>query len=226
MTDQKSCPNCEFEKGKPGRPVLRGENIHCLDCGTSWKDITANSVPLLQDNSREKTFAEMRAMLRQTTNQNRMDDEAYVSNSQFANTIDMPEHLEEYTSPGHTAIFAAIALFVFISVSGLSPFFYWNSDKEDTAQQVVSLTDIELKERIGRAGKKVITVKGLVENGTGEYQALRPIAIILRRKDGGEIIRWRHVSQRPVLKAGARTRFSSSIQYDTPLVAYAEAVFE
>ncbi len=221
--DKNSCPNCEYETGKPGRPTLRGDTIHCLDCGTSWKDISANPAILLENNSREKTLDDLRNMLREKHNKTLWDTGSHNA-SQSNNTIDFPDTHGE-PSQRNTAMTIATALLgVFIMVGGAGTYFWPHTEKGD--RSIVSLSDIELKEQIGRAGRKVITVKGLVENGTNEYQAIRPISIILRRKDGGEIVRWRHVSHKPILKAGAKSRFASSIQYDTPLVAYAEAVFE
>ncbi|MDJ0613903.1 MAG: hypothetical protein QNJ29_09505 [Rhizobiaceae bacterium] len=219
---ENSCPNCEYEKGKTGRPVLRGDSIHCLDCGTSWKDISAGSQLQLEDNSRERTFADMREMLRSNSRPNSKPQNV----SRLKNTIDTPEFTFEEASPSFAITLASIALAMFISVGGLTAFFLLPSSNVEITRDLVSLSNIELKEQVGRAGRKVITVKGTVENSTDQHQTIRPISIILRRKDGGEIVRWRHVSHRPILKAGAKSRFASSIQYDTPLVAYAEAVFE
>jgi len=52
------------------------------------------------------------------------------------------------------------------------------------------------------------------------------IAIILRKQNGSEITRWHYNSSLAALRAGGKSRFASSIQYDTPIVAYAEAVFK
>ena len=41
-----TCPACEYKLGKPGKPVTRGGETHCLDCGNSWKqygDATSRS---------------------------------------------------------------------------------------------------------------------------------------------------------------------------------------
>ena len=221
-----SCPNCEYEHGKHGKPVTRGDTIHCLECGTSWKDISANPAFMIEDNSREKTFSEMRNMLRKQETHIPWSDASFDATTSKQNSIDMPGHLTQSANVKRPVAFVALSAVLFTCLAALTMVMTAQDATHETPQQIVSLSDVEYNEQISRTGRKVITVKGLVQNSSDEYQPLRPISIILRRKDGGEIVRWRHVSQKAVLKAGAKSRFASSIQYDTPLVAYAEAVFE
>lgn len=221
-----SCPNCEYEHGKHGKPVTRGDTIHCLECGTSWKNISANPSFLIEDNSREKTFTEMRNMLREHETEVLWSDASYEAVTLKQNSIDMPGTAAHSTNVRFPVGLMAVAVALFVGLGALTMVLTDEKIDQSVSQQIVSLSDVEYKEQISRTGRKVITVKGLVQNASDEYQPLRPISIILRRKDGAEIIRWRHVSQKAILKAGAKSRFASSIQYDTPLVAYAEAVFE
>ncbi|MEL7428491.1 MAG: hypothetical protein AAFN43_00695, partial [Pseudomonadota bacterium] len=96
----------------------------------------------------------------------------------------------------------------------------------DVTANTVSISDVRVDEQISRNGRKVITVKGSINNMTSTPRKIPRVAIILKRKDGGEIVRWRYNPPASSISPGGKTRFASSIQYDTPVIAYAEAIIE
>ena len=191
--------------------------MKCLDCGNTWKEFQENSVKLISDQSRETKIREQRQYARTAVGETGPDRSADFDH--FAATLDRNTNRQTIAKP-----MAALALALGIGMAGSA--WFLNPGNAPELQSTIAFGEISIRERIGRDGKKIITVKGSVENRTSKSATIPPIAIILRQTDGGEIVRWRHASSMPVLKAGAKSRFASSIQYDTPAIAYAEAVFE
>ena len=217
-----SCPNCEYEKAKPGRPVTRGDKITCLDCGTSWKEISSN--PVKNSSQKNKIDIEaLRILARGGTTHPFSGDIDPLATA----VADVPSiHISSFKN----ALLCFLAAFIVIGLGSV----YWFShnplhsiDRIQTSSvHAVSVSDVKLKERTGRSGKKIITVTGKVENTTQNTKKIPPIKLSLHRSDGKEIIHWRYTSGLSQLKSGGRIRFSSSIQYDEPIISYAKAVFE
>lgn len=120
------------------------------------------------------------------------------------------------------ACFAAFLLFAGIYVGMI----LLESDAPTAQLNALNIAEVEIEEQVRRNGKKIFTVKGLVSNPTSISKTIPPIAIILRKQNGSEITRWYYNSSLASLRPGGKSRFASSIQYDTPIVAYAEAVFK
>ena len=212
-----SCPSCEYERASRGKAVPAVDFWQCLDCGNTWKEYGGNGNNLLTASSRETKILALRKLARTNrdhkpppTSQSENTQEAHSPAGTLAGTFFMPV--------------AAVALLLAIGIGSLS--WHLNQPPLEMRKAGISLSEVVLKEQISHDGSKIITVRGLVENRTGKTGRIPPIAIILRQTDGGEIFRWRHTSAMPVLQPGSKSRFSSSIQYDTPAIAYAEAVFE
>lgn len=140
------------------------------------------------------------------------------------------DHQQSFTStPKASSGFAQASLCGLLLVGGigLAGWFMTNTTFTSPApSNTVEVVDLKLKEQISHDGRKIITVRGKIENQTQEKKLAPRVAIILKRTDGGEIIRWRYSPPNIILEPGGNTRFSSSIQYDTPVIAYAEAVIE
>jgi len=118
--------------------------------------------------------------------------------------------------------FSAVLLFigVYLGILFLTP------DDKIVQLDELNIAEVEIEEQVRRSGEKIFTVKGIVSNPTSRSKTIPSIMIILRKQNGSEITRWRYNSSLASLKAGHKSRFASSIQYDTPIVAYAEAVFK
>jgi hypothetical protein len=203
--------------------VPDGDRIKCLDCGSIWKEFSGQGIirPEVKDEKRAATIRELRELARRKES---------VANPEpvFLHSAD-PEpaqHIPEL-QPKTKTMAAPFVLAAILLVSGVAAtLWFMGLSNPNIPSDKIALHGIQLKEKIGRNGAKIITVHGTVINGTAESKSVPPIAIILRQTDGGEIFRWRHSSAMPVLQPGTKSRFASSIQYDTPSVAYAEAVFE
>jgi len=209
---QTACPACEYERNATGRPVERNGQMECLDCGSKWRVFgTLNqqkqtpATPVVD----ELTYARVTA--------------PFLSGNE-------PEPVNEKTTRRQSLIpgtgiavsaFAVFALFacLFFGVQFLQ------SQTKPAELNTLNIAEVEIKEQIRRNGEKVFTVEGIVSNPTNTSMPIPPIAIILRQKNGDEIFRWHYTSSLSSLEAGAMSRFASSVQYDTPIVAYAEAVF-
>lgn len=214
-----SCPNCEYERSSRGRPVVQGDEITCLECGNSWKEFNGSGESKAEK-TKSATIAELRKMAQNSTHSlSELEDEPTkpIKDASFLNA-------QSQTTSLRTP-FALVALLFVAFIGGT----YWfNGLSNEVASQTgpIIISEVKLKEQLSRNGRKVITVRGLLQNSTTKTEHIPSVAIVLRKKDGGEIIRWRYNPPNALLKPGVKTRFASSIQYDTPVVAYAEATIE
>ena len=207
-----SCPNCEYEHGTSGNPVSSGDVIKCLACGTSWKEFSGTAIARNPKKKRTETVDFLRKMARND------QTEKYAESVFEAQT-------RNHRSTGYVGAF----LFIVLMVGG-TLFTGWilnhTPNTRANAHEVISISDVKLREQVGRDGKKVITVRGNINNKTQQHHAVPKVAIILKRKDGGEIVRWHYNPPSRSITPGGKTQFASSIQYDTPIIAYAEAIIE
>ena len=214
-----SCPACEYERNSHGHPVERDGQMQCLDCGASWRVFGT-----LMNSSSEKAApvpgkTRIRELSEKITYQTHEPD---VSISSFSAGI--KTHVVSY-KPGLGTLmscFGAGLLFLGLYL-GLM---FLETDKATMPKDALYIAEVEIEEQVRKNGDKVFTVKGLVANPTDLSKPIPPIAIILRQQNGSEITRWHYNSSLAALRAGGKSRFASSIQYDTPIVAYAEAVFK
>jgi hypothetical protein len=193
--------------------------MHCLDCGSSWRvfgTLINNSAETNQGQSKK---TRIKKLTEDISFQSYEPEKPFVS---FSNRF--KTHIPSY-KPGFGTLMACVGagilfLGLYVSVSFL--------EKQTPAMpsDALYISEIEIEELVRENGDKVFTVKGLVANPTSLSKPIPPIAIILRKQNGSEITRWHYNSSLAGLKAGGKSRFASSIQYDTPIVAYAEAVFK
>ena len=211
-----ACPACEYERNSPGQPVERNGQMQCLDCGSSWRvfgTLGKTSNVAVKQKTRAKELA------------------GKVS----FETVNSSELLTPYSAGFHTnptsyklglgtmmSCFAALLLLAGMYLGMM----FLERDMQTVQMDVLNIAEVEIEEQVRRNGQKVFTVKGLVSNPTDISRTIPPIAIILRKQNGSEITRWYYNSSLASLRAGGKSRFASSIQYDTPIVAYAEAVFK
>ena len=202
-----ACPVCEYQHGNPGKPVAHNGEMRCLSCGSSWKQFT-NSVPVAnQDNEVSKSGDA---------------DSSGVSSGPHTN-INADEYLERKNPAIRPASFAVMAGLAMLIVSiGVTLIFLGNGNSENAGLHVA---DIRFEEMV-HSGGKVVRVKGVIENSGAESEIVPRVALVLRKANGSELTRWYYNSSVAKLQPGARTRFVSSIQYDTPFIASVEAMFE
>lgn len=210
---QIACPACEYERNKPGKPVEKHGQMECLDCGSKWR--VFGTLNLAKHETRVEAKDKTRAqVLSEQVSFRAYEDEV------------KPRVLNKKQSfkPGIGLMlsgFAAVLLFVgmFYGV------YFLKSEARVLQGNNLNIAEVAIKEQIRRNGEKVFTVEGVITNPTMKDRPIPPVEIILRQKNGSEIFRWQYNSALPSLSAGGKSRFASSIQYDTPIVAYAEAEF-
>jgi len=202
---QTACPACEYELNTTGRPVERNGQMECLDCGSKWRVYGTSH---RQENTGTMSVVNERALVRLR--------EPLISSEQTS--------YHQSLKPGSGIFISAVAVFALFACL-LSGVLFLQFHTKPVVLNELNIAEVKIREQVRRNGEKVFTVEGLVSNPTNASRPIPPIAIILRQKNGDEIFRWHYTSSLSSLEAGAKSRFASSIQYDTPIVAYAEAVF-
>lgn len=214
-----ACPACEYERNSHGHPVERAGQMHCLDCGASWRVFGT----LMNGSAEKLANAPAKTRIRELSEKiTYQTHEPVQPISGFSAGI--KSHVTSY-KPGLGTLmscFGACLLFLGLYL-GLM---FLETDKMATPKDALYIAEVEIEEQVRQNGDKVFTVKGLVANPTDLSKPIPPIAIILRKQNGSEITRWHYNSSLAALRAGGKSRFATSIQYDTPIVAYAEAVFK
>lgn len=197
-----ACPVCEYERGEPGKPIARNNEMHCLSCGSSWKQFT-NSLSSVKSSKDEQKLGR--------DNYIDVTEEPDVSVSRFSN------------SSNRTASYAILAgMAALVLCIGATMAFLGSGVTEKKGLHVA---DIRFEELV-RNGGKVVRVNGTIENSSSNAEVVPRVALVLRKTNGSELTRWYYNSPVAKLHPGARTRFVSSIPYDTPFIASVEALFE
>jgi len=214
-----ACPACEYERNSHGQPIERNGQMVCLDCGSTWRvfgTLRKTSTETVKPEPEKPRVKELADLVSFETAS--LDDELPSSHTNIRDNIGSYK-------PGlgvFMSCFGAMLLFAGLYAGVL----FLKIDQPSAPIDQLYIAQVEIEEQVRRNGEKVFTVKGLVSNPTAISKPIPPIAIILRKQNGGEITRWHYNSSLPSLQAGGKSRFASSIQYDTPIVAYAEAVFK
>ena len=214
-----SCPACEYERNSHGRPVKRDGQMQCLDCGASWRVFGTHMSSLPEKIATTPNKTQIKELSEKMAFQVHEPDDTASSNHAGIQT-----NITNY-KPGFgtlMACFSAGLLFVGLYLGTL----FLENGAETMPSDALYIAEVEIEEQVRKNGDKVFTVKGLVANPTNLSKPIPPIAIILRKQNGSEVTRWYYNSSLAALRAGGKSRFASSIQYDTPIVAYAEAVFK
>ncbi len=212
--NETACPACEYEKNTHGRPVENNGQMQCLDCGSTWR-VFGTASPL--------AFGTLKKPITQTSTKELAQQVSFsVSKPEPSFISQINPHKYK---PGLGMVISCFAIFILAMGIFLGLQFFKPSQQVLVADRL-NISDIKIDEQVRRNGDKVFTVTGLVSNPSVKAKPIPPIAIILRQKNGDEITRWHYNSSLAALLPGRKSRFASSIQYDTPIVAYAEAVFK
>lgn len=179
--------------------------MQCLACGSSWK--------ILGDGDDTDTAL---------TPNHVFTENCYAS-------FRFHQEPEVFSSPSRNTGFwlwaaglAALAILGGMTATGYRMAGIPSFESPETLQ----ISKVEMQELVNHSGGKVFTVKGLLSNTSSNSKHIPQITIVLKKTNGSEVLRWKHKSPMPALEAGNEAWFASSIQYDTPFVAYAEASFE
>lgn len=214
-----ACPACEYERNSKGQPVEIKGQMQCLDCGSSWRVFGTALAAKSEISAPIKQKTRVRDLADKVSFQTASPEPESVPLSSIA-----ASSLTSY-KPGLGTLmscFGALVLFAGLYLGIV----FLETDKPTVISDRLFIAEVEIEEQVRTNGQKVFTVKGLVSNPTDLSKTIPPIAIILRKQNGSEITRWHYNSSLASLRAGGKSRFASSIQYDTPIVAYAEAVFK
>lgn len=214
-----ACPACEYERNSHGHPVERDGQMQCLDCGSTWRvfgTLINNAAETTRGHQKKTRIKALSEKIKFQTND--------VEETAPSFRDSLKSHIPNY-KPGFGTLMSCVGagiLFLGLYVGVL----FFEKQTPAMPSDALYISEVEIEELVRKNGDKVFTVKGLVANPTNLSKPIPPIAIILRKQNGSEITRWYYNSSLAGLKAGGKSRFASSIQYDTPIVAYAEAVFK
>lgn len=215
MTDKHkiSCPACEYERNSHGQPVRHNGEMQCLDCGSTWREFGTSLVAAQEMPKSEQPKAPLDNL-----------KSGFSSKPRIAENPIFNQAKRSY-KPGLGTMMSCLGaalLFAGVYVTML----FLQTEHPQQIRDNLYISEVQIEEQVRRNGEKVFTVKGLVANPTALSKTIPPIAIILRKQNGNEITRWYYNSSLASLQAGGKSRFATSIQYDTPIVATAEAVFK
>ena len=220
-----TCPACDYERSSKGRPLRNGSQLECLDCGTTWREFDdkaqkpSTSAKITKPVPERKLFGEYSKAAIKGLNQTKEEKQSGYS----------------MRSGNRSALYLtgiAGVIFLFCLASSVSIIQSMSHKKPDhtitgsISKSDLKVAEVQLEERLRPTGKKVFTVRGLLSNPTQNTKPLPRLAIILRNEHGAELTRWYYKAPIALLEQGRKLRFSSSIQYDTPMATYAEAKFE
>lgn len=179
----------------------------CLSCGNRWKELSDGPVSL-GDIWREDTNLQSAKMV--------IPDEMKKSHVVYGAA----------ESPKHSWL-SGVILSIGLLISGIvatTNFMEHKTNKLNT--RGLKVADLQFEELVRQNLGKVVRVSGTIANtGTDSYPVTR-LALILKKSNGSELTRWYYNSPVAKLAPGGKTRFVSSIHYDTPVIASVDAKFE
>ena len=183
--------------------------MHCLDCGNTWKELSA-----LLPGPGNSTFSRPVAVAA----------DASVDSEMRAGVADAVAR--DYRKDGKSGTLPML-LAVFILVLGVgATYLFLTRIQVQPAEKGLHVADLRFEELVRGNLGKVVRVKGVISNSGNQPELVKRLAIVLRKSNGSELTRWYYSSPVVKLAPGGKTRFVSSIQYDTPVIASVEALFE
>ena len=207
--ESQACPSCEYERASRGKPVFRDGKMHCLECGGSWKELGNTD------------FAGDTAFMPSPTT------EIIFPNAR-ADAVPPPKSLNPTNDPGWArkrAFGLLTCSFLLIAGIGITLILITYNSANRTVGGL-RVASVEFEELVRGDLGKVIRVKGTIANSGDSSERVPRIMLVLKKANGGELTRWYYNSPVVKLVPGGKTRFVSSIQYDTPFIASVEALFE
>ncbi len=205
---QSACPACEYRQGGSGRPVLKDGTMHCLECGNSWKEfssVTFGAKPMVLHNNSESAAEP--------------DDVSINSHNSTASY-----RLADKTPKSGIVPTVLASLLLVAGVTAVVVFL--QSGLKVGEPEGLHVAELNFEELVRGNQGKVVRVKGTISNDGPGSETVGRLAIVLRKSNGSELTRWYYNSPIRKLSPGGKTRFVSSIQYDTPVIASVEASFE
>lgn len=130
------------------------------------------------------------------------------------------------------AFFAFVVLAMLVAKWAYLPSIYSAVEAETTAQTFPSLlvpatlqvSDVALR-KVSVNGNDIALVVGHIINRSGNKLLIPQLNIVLRQKDGQNVISWRYRPQQASLKAGASLRFTSKFNTDVKEESVVEIQF-
>lgn len=216
-----TCPACDFERGEPGKPVQRGSQIECLACGSSWKEYGNTAAPIQGRTTRAEPLFNRR--------RKKTAEIEEVPSFEPVDRVYYPDVNTEYStevrrfSAGLPAVFAT-ALILILGVAGT---LYWlDLEHDKAAAKGLHVENIRFEEIVRPGGQKIVRVQGMLENDGYQAEPVKRIAIVLRKANGDELLRWYHSSRTPFLKPGRKTGFVTAMAVTAPAIASVDALIE
>ena len=204
-----ACPACEYKYGTRGRPVSSHGSLVCLSCGNEWKEVSH-----LQ--CRTSTVSGLPA-----TNQRKVNLETQTV-SEYAN-VEQKTYKPQASKSGPVGVlFAAMLLLAGV----VGTYAYMSTNLNPYAAKGVFVSNLHFEEIVRHNQGKVVQVRGTILNSDDRSNPINRLALILRKSNGSELTRWYYTSPVTKLSPGGKTQFVSSIQYDTPIIASVDAVFD
>ncbi|MEM7214701.1 MAG: hypothetical protein AAF423_04085 [Pseudomonadota bacterium] len=197
-----ACPACEYERGRPGKPVLEADGLHCLECGNRWKDLNDTVV-----------FSRKSVMLA-----------GLGAGSTLAGHTLSESRIGDFSKPrGALPGMVALAFLFLLGVGVVYAFLLGSGPGFE--QEGLRVAELEFEELVRTGRGKVVRVTGTIENSGNSAETVPSVTLVLRQSNGQELTRWNYRSPVVKLRPGRKTRFISSIQNDAPVIASVEALF-
>ena len=223
---QITCPACDYDRGKPGRPQVTGDHVRCLDCGATWRELGSKAPMLKDDRISERVNPFVDTNDKSKTFRSLLPEDATIEASQTGYNMRESNRSALYLS--------GIAGLVFLSCLAASVFILQSLGAHDVDRMITSsvgvsemrISNIKVTEMVRQGGRKIFRVEGEIENPTKRKKPLPRLLLILKNDRGSELLRWHYSSPVKQMDAGRKLRFASTVQYDTPYAASAEAYFE
>ena len=204
-----ACPACEYKHGTKGKPVYSQGAFICLSCGNEWKEV----IQLERSSSTRSGLVEAKPAKWTTS------DQPYYS------TENLERHKAKHTKSQSGLVGVSLAvLLLFAGV--IASYLYLTGGQVSPVEKGVHVSELNFEEIIRQNRGKVVQVKGTILNTDNRSKQIKRLALILRKSNGSELTRWYYTSPVMKLSPGAKTQFVSSIQYDTPIIASVDAVFD
>ena len=121
---------------------------------------------------------------------------------------------------------AGLAAFFVLALGIGATYLFLTGGSSQPSYKGLHVADVKFEEVVRGGLGKVVRVKGTISNSGERPEIVKRVAIVLRKSNGNELTRWYYKSPVVKLAPGGKTRFVSSIQYDTPVIASVEASFE
>ncbi|MGI9353269.1 MAG: hypothetical protein ACR2O3_17045 [Rhizobiaceae bacterium] len=204
-----ACPSCEYERASPGKPVSRDGKMRCMDCGSSWKVFGSQA-------SRLERIPEALPW-------SAVSFQGPVVEFSPSPADPIPANSPGYKKSGLHGLL--ICGFLLIAGVGLMLTFF-ASNPDVPANGGLHVANVEFEELVRGDLGKVVRVKGTISNIGASSERVPRIALVLKKTNGSVLTRWYYNSPVVKLAPGGKTRFVSSIQYDTPVIASVEALLE